>query len=104
MISRAVKAEDVQPITSSGQNLPVVGDGSVRDTALCFDLQAIHLPDIDLPIVVAPENVTVAVAVLRADALDVPIAGDGSVRDRALRFDVQAVHLPNVDLPAVVAP
>src|SRR2546430_7613027 len=76
----------------------------VCSSDLRLDLQAIHLPDIDLPIVVAPENVAVAVAVLRADALDMPIAGDRSVRDDAFRFNVQADHLPDVDLPAVVAP
>jgi hypothetical protein len=27
--------------------VPVLGDGGVRDSALGFDLQAVHLPDID---------------------------------------------------------
>jgi hypothetical protein len=37
-------------------------------------LQAIHLPRIDLPAVVPPKNVAVAIAVEVADVLDVPVA------------------------------
>jgi hypothetical protein len=63
----------------------------VRDTALRLDLQAIHLPDIDLAAtVLPPENVAVAVAVEIVDALDVPIASDRSVRDSALRLNLSA--------------
>ena len=35
-------------------DVPVVGDESVRDAALRLDPLAIHLPDVDLPAVVAP--------------------------------------------------
>jgi uncharacterized protein (DUF2062 family) len=62
-------------------DVPVVGNRSVRRTALSFDLQAIHLPQIDLPAVVAPKKVALAVAVEVAAALDVPIIGYRSVRD-----------------------
>jgi hypothetical protein len=38
-------------------NVPIVGDGSVHHGALAFDLQAIHLPEINRPVVVAPQKV-----------------------------------------------
>src|SRR5262249_51166481 len=57
-----------------------------------------------LPVVVAPKNVALQVAVAVADAFDVPGGGDRSMRGSALRFDRQAVHLPEIDLPVVVAP
>jgi hypothetical protein len=57
---------------------PVVGDWSVRGSPLRFDRLAIHLPEIDLPAVVAPENVVVAVAVEVAGALNVPVIGNWS--------------------------
>jgi hypothetical protein len=60
---------------------------SVRHAAFGFNRQAIHLPDVDLPAVVAPENVAVAVTVEVADALDVPVVGDWSVRSAAFGFD-----------------
>ena len=72
----------------SPENVPIVRDRSVRDSALCFNLRALHLPDIDLPTaVLTPENVAVAVAVEIANALDMPVVGDRSVRDSAFRFD-----------------
>src|SRR6266540_1966246 len=43
--------------------MPIVVDRSVSDSAFGFDLQAIHLPDVDLPAVVAPEDVAVTVTV-----------------------------------------
>src|SRR5262249_33535489 len=55
-------------------------DGSVRGSALGFDLQAIHLPQIDLPVVVAPKNIALQVAVEVADAFDVPGGGNRSMR------------------------
>src|SRR6266511_1099288 len=85
-------------------DMPIVADRSVHHGAFGFHLQAIHLPDVDLPAVVAPENVALAIAVEVAEALDVPVVGDRSVDDAAFGFDPQAVHLPDVDLPAVVAP
>src|SRR6266511_2154249 len=44
-------------------NVPVSGNWSVRHTPFRFDPQAIHLPEIDLPAVVAPENAALAVAI-----------------------------------------
>src|SRR6266498_2295842 len=85
-------------------DMPIVADRSVHDGAFGFDLQAIHLPDVDLPAVVAPQNVAVAVAIEVAGALDLPIVGDRSMRDTAFRFGPQAIHLPDVDWSAVVAP
>jgi hypothetical protein len=52
----------------------------MRHAAFGFDPQAIHLPEIDLPAVVAPENVVVAVAVEVAGALNVPVARNWRVR------------------------
>src|SRR6266508_4164801 len=85
-------------------DMPIVADRSVDDGAFGFDLQAIHLPDVDLSAVVAPENVALPIAVEVADALDVPVVGDWRVRHAAFVFDSQAIHLPEIDRPAVVAP
>src|SRR6266498_30689 len=52
--------------SASRQKQP--GAGRVRDRAFCFDVQASHLPDVDLPAVVAPYNVAVAIAVEVAGA------------------------------------
>src|SRR5207253_9029497 len=68
------------------------------------DPHAIHLPEIDLPAIVAPEHVVVAVAVEVAGALNVPIVGNWRVRGSAPAYDLQAIHLPELDLPTVVAP
>src|SRR6266511_197295 len=76
----------------------------MRGSAFGFDRQPIHLPEIDLPAVLAPQNVALPITVEVADALDVVVVGNRSVRDRAFCFDVQAIHLPEIDLPAVVAP
>src|SRR6266508_4631418 len=85
-------------------DMPIVADRSVDDGAFGFDLQAIHLPDVDLSAVVAPENVALPIAVEVAEALDVPVVGDWRVRHAAFVFDSQAIHLPEIDLPAVVPP
>src|SRR6266540_2702736 len=85
-------------------DMPIVADRSVHDGAFGFDLQAIHLPDVDLPAVVTPENVALPVSIEVADALDVPVVGNWSVHDTAFGFDRLAIHLPEVDLSAVVAP
>src|SRR2546421_538323 len=85
------------------QDVPMVGDWGVRDSALRLNLLAIHLPEIDLAAaVLTPENVAVAIAVEIVDALDVPIASDRSVRDSALRLNLLAIHLPDIDLAAAV--
>src|SRR2546430_14878147 len=85
------------------QDVPVVGDWGVGNSALRLNLSAIHLPDIDLAAaVLTPENVAVAIAVEIVDALDVPIASDRSVRDSALRLNLLAIHLPDIDLAAAV--
>src|SRR6266511_2792854 len=76
----------------------------MRDTAFRFGPQAIHLPDVDLSAVVAPEHVVVAVAVEVAGALNVPVTGNWSMRHAAFALDPQAIHLPEIDLPAVVTP
>ena len=76
----------------------------MHGSALRFDRLAIHLPEIDLPAVVAPEHVVVAVAVEVAGALNVPIGGNWRVRGSAPAYDLQAIHLPELDLPTVVAP
>src|SRR5262245_58417895 len=55
--------------------MPVVGNWRMRHAALGFDRQAIHLPEIDLPAVVAPQNVVVAVAIEVAGPLNVPVIG-----------------------------
>src|SRR2546421_256169 len=87
------------------QDVPIVGDWGVRDSALRLNLLAIHLPDIDLAAaVLTPENVAVAIAVEIADALDVPIGGDRSVRHSALVCHRLAIHLPDIDLAAAVLP
>src|SRR2546422_6089098 len=84
--------------------MPIVADRGVHHGAFGFDLEVIHLPDIDLPAVVPPYNVALAIAVEVADALDVPVVGNWSVHDAAFGFDRQAIHLPEIDLSAVVAP
>jgi hypothetical protein len=56
------------------------------DSALGFDLQAVHLPHIGLAAVVAPENVALPIAGVIADRLGMPIAGDGGVREGTFRF------------------
>src|SRR6266545_2904875 len=87
----------------SPENVPIVRDRSVRDSALCFNLRALHLPDIDLPTaVLTPENVAVAVAVEVANALDMPVVRDRSVHHAPFPRDLQAVHLPDIDLPTAV--
>src|SRR6266511_6476191 len=86
------------------ENVPVARNRGVWHATFRRDPQTIHLPGVDLPAVVTPENVALAVIVVVADVLDVPVVGDRSMRDRAFGFDVQAIHLPDVDLPAVVAP
>jgi hypothetical protein len=77
-------------------DVPVVRDGSVRDGAFCFDLQAVHLPDIDPSTVVALHNVAVAIAIEVAGTLDRPMVGNARVRDGAFHFYVQAIHLPDM--------
>jgi hypothetical protein len=48
------------------------------------DLQTIHLPEVNLPAIVPPENIALAVTVIVADVLDVPIGReDGSVEATA---------------------
>ena len=85
------------------EDVPIVGDWGVRDSALRLNLLAIHLPDIDLAAaVLPPEKVAVEVAVEVADARDVPIGGDWGVRDSALRLNLLAIHLPDIDLAAAV--
>src|SRR5438445_6747940 len=87
------------------ENVPVARNRSVWRTTFRGDLQPIHLPGVDLPAVVAPENVAaLAIIVVVADVLDMPIVADRSVHDGAFGFDLHAIHLPDVDLPAVVAP
>src|SRR5215211_3436227 len=65
------------------ENVPVARNRSVWHAALRADRQAIHLPGVDLPAVVAPENVALAITVEVADVLDVPVVGNRSVRDAA---------------------
>src|SRR5262249_27739051 len=86
------------------ENVPVARNRSVSHSTFRGDLQTIHLPEVNLSAIVAPENVALAVTVVVADVLDVPIRRDGSVRGSALRFDLQAIHLPQIDLPGVVPP
>jgi hypothetical protein len=76
----------------------------VHHAPLAYDLQAVHLPEIDLPAVVAPKNVAVAVGVEVAAALNVPIVGDQSVRNAAFGGGLKTRHAPDVELAAVVAP
>jgi hypothetical protein len=99
-----VAALAVIVIVADVLDVPIGADRSVRDGAFHLDVQAVHLPDVDLASILAPENVAVAVTVEVAEALDVPIVGDESVRHTAFGFDPQAIHLPEIDLPAVVAP
>jgi len=76
-----------------------MGNGAFR-----FDVQPVHLPDVDLPAVVAPHDVALSIGVEVAGALDLPVGADRGMRDGPFRFDVLPVHLPDVSLTAVVAP
>jgi hypothetical protein len=60
----------------------------VDDAAFGFDPQAIHLPDVDRSVVVAPEKVALPITVEVADALDVVVVGDRIVRGSALGKDL----------------
>src|SRR2546429_646897 len=87
------------------QDVPIVGDWGVRDSALRLNLLAIHLPDIDLAAGGRTAvNGAVALGVETAGALDVPIGGDRGVRHSALVFHRLAIHLPDIDLAAAVLP
>src|SRR5262245_27854664 len=72
--------------------------------AFGFDAQAVHLPEIDLPAVVAPHDVAPSIGVEVAGALDLPVGADRSVRDGPFRFDVRPAHFPDVSLTTFVAP
>src|SRR4029453_15584974 len=82
------------------EDVPVAGNRGVWHAAFRRDSQTIHLPGVNLPAVVAPEDVALAITVEVADVLDVVIVGNRGVRDAAFGFDPQAIHLPDVDLPA----
>jgi hypothetical protein len=76
----------------------------MRHAAFGFDGKAIHLPEIDLPAVVPPKNVALAVAVEIAAALDVPIVGYRRVRHTAFAIGLQTVHVPEIDLSSFMTP
>src|SRR5262245_45937576 len=61
------------------ENVPVAWNRSVCHSTFRGDLQTIHLPEVNLPAVVAPENVALAISVVVADVLNVPIGRDESV-------------------------
>src|SRR2546426_6544436 len=81
-----------------------LGTGACTAPPSALIARPFNSQNIDLPAVMTPENVVVAVAVEVAGALNVPVSGNWSVRHAAFGFDRQAIHLPEIDLPAVVAP
>src|SRR5512133_2457299 len=83
-----------------GQQVPIGAD--VAEGYGCDDVAAVELPDRRRAVVVAPDDVVLAVAVEIAGVGDVPVGPDVAQERRA--DDLTAVELPDRCRPVVVAP
>src|SRR5256886_16430168 len=76
------------------ENVPVARNRSVWRTTFRGDLQPIHLPGVDLPAVVAPENVAArAIIEVDADLLDMVVANSCTMHDASVVFLQAAVQI-----------